>query len=67
LEAGDTVTIDLLYEEAPLRGEATIIQRQRGGRGRQSRIEIDVGGERRILNHRQFTAAVVLARRGRDA
>jgi hypothetical protein len=62
LEPGDTVPIALWYEGVCLRGEATIIRRERGGLGRPSRIEIDVRGERRVLNHRQFTAAVVRAR-----
>jgi len=63
LEAGDTVLIDFEYGGDRLRGEAMIIYRQRGGLGRPSRIEVEVGSERRTLNHRQFTVAVARARR----
>ncbi|MGN6168596.1 MAG: hypothetical protein ACTHQQ_10565 [Solirubrobacteraceae bacterium] len=65
LEAGDTVLIDFEYAGDRLQGEATIISRERGGLGHASRIEVEVGSERRTLNHRQFTVAVARARRAR--
>jgi hypothetical protein len=63
LKPTDKIQVDLSWGRERLRGEATVISVEPGGRGRAARIEIEVGGQRRVLNARQCAYAMALARR----
>jgi hypothetical protein len=57
-QVGEVVQVDFSWLVAELRGEGTIVAVSRGRNGAASRIEIEVGGTRLIVNARQLTAAI---------